>query len=187
MREGIDVGFDEFTLDNLVQGKLLREVRTRTKTEVYLGFRFSDYAKQAIQSLYKEKKKVTQEDVIRVLERHGQKRDVLIDNYFKNIGEDNFFRVETKKELKDGSVIVKFKKIDIKDKMKLITRISRRLAEKLPKNMIVDILKDSITESFDTEEDLKRLDKITKKKRPKFKKARGCFNILVDDIILRIR
>ena len=189
MTEHMDLGLDEIMLESFEEGRIFRDVLLNEhQIELYFSLKVANYIQQEISAAYKESgSAVNQEALLKICKRHMKVKGALVDDMMKQMG-DKFIKVESKKVLKDGSIVVKFVRADLTEQRKLITKIAKRLAKKIPPEMIVNILKDSIADDFESIDKLQRLEEISKKEKVKVEGVRGCYNFIFDDdIVVNIR
>jgi DNA-binding IscR family transcriptional regulator len=177
----------EWDVESLKEGNIIRargieseEIDTRPLRVNHMRIMINELSK-----MYYDKKPPTKEQFNKMFEKHQKYMEDEISNVLDDLeNSENFFRVE-KKEDNNGDIIIKLKKIDAEERIKLIKNIAKKLVEKMTKEQMQTMLEEGIKKNNDLES-LKKIDKKLESETPKIRGNKGCYKLSVDgeDIIL---
>ena len=180
-------------LENIIWGDLKKGTVIRScpmgfvddqaDTVHYDIFHFREMMKE-MDKLYS--KGATRKDFVELIEKHRKVRDDNVHDFvgrIENFKGEDFLKVVSKTEEKDGTVKVVFKKFAETDKKKYVQSIAKKLAEKMTKEQLTALFEQVVMKLNDVEH-LKRVDEKLTKEKPKLEGKRGCYKLVVDGIDL---
>jgi hypothetical protein len=177
----IGIMLDEIVFDELSKGKIIRVISQEKDKERIVHYEVRE-ARELTKEIYKvySNKNATKKDFFNVVDKIKKKTSKDIDNFFEILNQENenFFRVIERKE-KGDEVTIKLKKIDSKEKLKLVSSIAKQLAKKVKPNQLVTMFEQGMRKLNDVDK-LKKISEKLKKKKVKVKEKRGCFYFDID-------
>jgi hypothetical protein len=186
MEEGFimnSMSIDEIILGNLKKGQIITTIDMNKDKEdgIHYDIQFMRNLLKEVYQLYSsgtaDKKKF-----VELFDKHHQSFATSKGDFLDRIADtkDELFMVEEKDIDKDGNVTIKLKKLDNAMRLKLITDISKKLASKLTKKQVIEILAEGIKRNNTTEQIQNMSKELKKNKDAKVEGKRGCYKLVVD-------
>jgi len=182
-----EIGLDDIIMDQFEKGKLLKVWRPEKDREdtVHYAMKHAKEVVAEIYKLYSRKKKPTRKDFVKVWDKNRDERDKEISNFLDQLDKPaELLRVKSKKETKD-EIVITLKKVDDKERLKIVQNIAIKLANKLDKKTIQSLLEEGIRKESNIDK-LKKVEEDLDKKEIKVKGHKGCFTITVGEEELMI-
>ena len=160
------------------------EDKDRDKT-IHYAVRSVKELTEDFNKLYNNPTKPTRKDFVELFKKHSKKRDDDITDYLDRIeNEEELLKVVKRRETKDGKVIIELEKISNKERLKLVTSITKKLLKKLKPEHIKSMVEEGIRRNNDIDI-LKKIDKKLSSKKPvKIEGKKGCYKFVIDGIDL---
>ena len=160
------------------------EDKDRDKT-IHYAVRSVKELTEDFNKLYNNPTKPTRKDFVDLFKKHSKKRDDDITDYLDRIeNEEELLKVVKRRETKDGKVIIELEKISNKERLKLVTSITKKLLKKLKPEHIKSMVEEGIRRNNDIDI-LKKIDKKLSSKKPvKIEGKKGCYKFVIDGIDL---
>jgi len=189
--EEIELGLEDFILKGFKKGKVLRNIDIENEAVEAVHYEIKHLRELAkkIDKLYANPKS-SKRDFLNVIRKQREKRDDEIADFIDNIDrEQDLFKVIEKKQ-KNGEITIKLKKVDDKDRIKLIKSIAKKINSKLTEKQREEMIQEQLKRDININETdrLKKIDKELDKKDPKLESHRGCYKLVVgDEDVLMVR
>jgi len=185
--ECFEIGLDDIIMDQFEKGKLLKVWKPEKEREdtVHYAVKHAREVVAEIYKLYSRKKKPTRKDFVKVWDKNRDERDKEINNFLDQLDRPaELLRVESKKETKD-KVVITLKKVDDKERLKIVQSIAKKLAKKLDKKTIQSLLEEGVRKEKNIDR-LKKIDNNLEEKEIEVKGHKGCFTLTIGEEELMI-